>query len=276
MTIELLDCTLREGTQITRIEKDTRLSILEGLANSGLDFVEIGFLNDTEETEKLCKKLRPNTVPVIFANFNKCDFSNLTKCQENSPQAIRVGFKINEIQNFKPELKETLLKIKNLGYKLFMQPCHTLSYDDSGFIKLIEFTNEINPYSFAIVDSYGSMFDSDLKRYVDLINKHLARKIKLDFHSHNNLQLSLSLANLVLTLTSRDVIIDASLYGLGRGGGNLPTELISAYLNRKSNKNYDLETIFSTIEKNILPLQQNINWGYSLKTLEYGLKDIHP
>lgn len=276
MTIELLDCTLREGTQITKIEKNNSLKILESLAGSNLDYAEIGFLNDTEDTGELCKILQPNTVPVIFANFNKCDFSNLIKCQEEGPQAIRVGFKINDIQTSQAELKDTLLTIKKKGYRLFLQPCHTLSYDEQAFIELINFTNDINPYSFAIVDSYGSMFDSDIKKYIDLINKYLTNNIKLDFHSHNNLQLSLLLTNLVLTSTDHDIIIDSSLYGLGRGGGNLPTEIIAAYLNKNFNKNYDLDTILDTIEKNILLLQKNVNWGYSLKTLEYGLKDIHP
>lgn len=276
MTIELLDCTLREGTQITKIEKNDSLKILENLAYSNLDYAEIGFLNDTEYTEELCKTLHPNTVSVIFANFHKCDFSNLKKCHEEGPQAIRVGFKLNDIQTSKTELKDTLLTIKKNGYKLFLQPCHTLSYNEDEFIELINFANDVKPYSFAIVDSYGSMFDGDLKKYIDLINKYLADDIKLDFHSHNNLQLSLLLAKLVLTSTNHDIIIDSSLYGLGRGGGNLPTEIITAYLNKNFNKNYDLDTILDTIEKNILPLQKNVNWGYSLKTLEYGLKDLHP
>ena len=279
--IQLLDCTLREGSQIIDINKQTSIKILQGLSNSRIDYIEVGLLDKIHDIKELSEDnlslaIESNSIPVVFANFNRYDFSKLPTYTKGLPQGIRVGFKFNDFIDKQQELKDILLHIKSLNYRLFIQPCHTLSYSDASFKHLLKFANMIEPQAFSIVDSYGSMFEDDLMRYVKLTNKYLDKHIKLNFHSHNNLQLSLALALSCLNMTKHNVILDASLYGIGRGGGNLNTELIAAYLNRNFDKIYDFETIVKTIEKYILPLKGNVQWGYSLAALDKGLKDLHP
>lgn len=48
--LKLLDCTLRDGGYINNWEFGNRKikAIIEGLTNSGIDIVEIGFLRDEE------------------------------------------------------------------------------------------------------------------------------------------------------------------------------------------------------------------------------------
>jgi 4-hydroxy 2-oxovalerate aldolase len=53
---------------------------------------------------------------------------------------------------------------------------------------------------------------------VYLINLNLSEDIAIGFHSHNNLQLSFANAMTMLEIhTSRHIIIDSSLFGMGRG-----------------------------------------------------------
>ena len=48
--LKLLDCTLRDGGYINNWEFGNRKikAIIEGLTNSGIDIIEIGFLRDEE------------------------------------------------------------------------------------------------------------------------------------------------------------------------------------------------------------------------------------
>lgn len=64
--------------------------------------------------------------------------------------------------------------------------------------------------------------------------------ICINFHSHNNYQLSFAFAQEVIKLSgsgSRQIIIDGILGGMGKVAGKLNTELIVDFLVRK--KHYD-------------------------------------
>ena len=107
----------------------------------------------------------------------------------------------------------------------------SLSYTDEEFLDLIRRVNELEPYAFYIVDSFGMMKRKDLTRLFYLVEHNLNENIKIGFHSHNNMQLAYSNAQSLVDLHSdRELIIDASVYGMGRGAGNLNTELFVQYM----------------------------------------------
>ena len=64
--------------------------------------------------------------------------------------------------------------------------------------------------------------------------------------------------------------VDASAFGMGRGAGNLPIELLLKYLNRNNNEYLNL------IEKYYLDFFEKYKWGYNYKSLTDGLRNIHP
>ena len=67
----------------------------------------------------------------------------------------------------------------------------------------------------------------DLTRLFYLVEHNLKEIIWIGFHSHNNMQLAYSNAQTLVGLhTSRNLIIDGSVYGMGRGAGNLNTEFV--------------------------------------------------
>lgn len=86
----------------------------------------------------------------------------------------------------------------------------------------------------------------DLTRLFYLVEHNLNENIKIGFHSHNNMQLAYSNAQSLVDLHSdRELIIDASVYGMGRGAGNLNTELFVQYLNDNADGNYDIKPLAS-------------------------------
>ena len=61
----------------------------------------------------------------------------------------------------------------------------------------------------------------------------------------------------------RDLIIDASVYGIGRGAGNLNTELIAKYMNRALNRSYRIEPLMEVFDRYLKDVFHRVPWGYS-------------
>jgi len=160
---------------------------------------------------------------------------------------------------------------------LFIQPMVTINYTDKELISLIERINVIKPYAFYIVDSFGVMKKNDLIRMSYLIDNNLNKDICLGYHSHNNLQLAYSNAqNFLEVATERTKIVDSSIYGMGRGAGNLNTELFVEYLNEYKGKDYKVEPLLEVIDEVLEKVYLEKKWGYSLPYYLSAKWNCHP
>ena len=75
--------------------------------------------------------------------------------------------------------------------------------------------------------------------------------ISLGFHAHNNLQNALN--NSLIAADFGISLIDSTMYGLGRGAGNLNTELIVLELNKRYKyEKYNIRPVLNYINKYII------------------------
>ena len=287
--VEVLDCTLRDGGRIINCDfgENSIKRIISGLSKAGIDIIEIGFLRSgisyTHGTTfftdiKQVNSFLPEQTSaqyVMFTDFGMFDYSILPDASETRIDGIRFGFKYGELKNALP----SMLLVKEKGYKLFVQSVNSLSYSETELREMVNLINTIRPTSFAIVDTYGAMYDEDLESIYNIIVEELDRTIAIDFHSHNNYQLSFSLAQKIINLSEQnnhDLIIDATLLGMGKGAGNLSTELLVEYLNRKKKKEYDFNLILDITDEEVAKYKKNYEWGYSVPTLMSGVYKAHP
>jgi len=150
-----------------------------------------------------------------------------------------------------------------------------MRYSDMELLQLISTVNQELPDASAmyVVDSFGEMRPTDVLHKMRLLDNNLSEKIKIGFHSHNNLQLAYSNAMSLLELkTSRTLILDASVMGMGKGAGNLNTELLLEHLNLHNQKNYDIGPLLSLVDRVIGVIHREFYWGYSV---EYYLSSIY-
>ena len=141
-----------------------------------------------------------------------------------------------------------------------MQPMVSVSYSDEEFINLINRSNELNPYAFYIVDSFGVMKRKDLMRLYYLVDHNLSNDIFVGYHSHNNIQMAYSNAQALVDLkTKRQLIIDSSVFGMGRGAGNLNTELFIEYLNELNGNKYRIKPLLKIIDQVLNPIYRAIS-----------------
>ena len=130
-----------------------------------------------------------------------------------------------------------IYKLKGLDWDVFANPMSTNTYTKKELEDLIREVNLIKPYGLSIVDTLGNMYEQDVVNIFEFIDKFLDKKIAIGFHSHNSMQLSFSNTKALLKMNlDRILIIDSCLYGMGRGAGNLCSELIIKYIKKNDEK----------------------------------------
>lgn len=290
--VKILDCTLRDGGRIIDCAfPDSHIKgITEGLTSAKADIIELGFLrgnieysgnstffNEVEQFKQFIPENRGDTMYVAFADYGKeygmWDFDKLPECDGTSITGIRVGYRKKDLLN----AVEIFELVKAKGYTLFIQGVDSLSYTDKEMLEAIEIINRVRPYSFGIVDTYGAMYKDDVIHYYNLVDYNLDEDIAIDFHSHNNLQLSFSFAQEIIELSrgKRQIILDATLEGVGKGTGNLNSELIMDFLVRKKYYNYNLDILLDTIDEYLHWIKENHSWDYTIPYAMAGIYSSH-
>lgn len=275
MNIKLLDCTLRDGGYINDWDfgEHTIRDILTKLMESGVDYVEVGFLRDCEyepdkslfnncaEIAKILPENRGRTKFTAMALHNRYNIDKLEPYDGGTIDAIRVTFHDYDIE----EGLAYIRKVKEKGYKVFINPINIMGYSDEMILQLLKKVNDIQPYAFSIVDTFGSMMKDDLLRIYSLIEHNLSKNIVIGLHLHENLALSYSLAQDFINMkaSDRECVIDASMLGMGRSPGNLCMELIMDYMNKRQSGHYDVNPVLDGIDDHIAQLKQIEPWGYN-------------
>ncbi|MCR5687982.1 MAG: aldolase catalytic domain-containing protein [Lachnospiraceae bacterium] len=288
--IKLLDCTLRDGGYLNDWEfgRSSIVNIFERLVSAGIDIIETGFLDerrpfdenrtifpDSESADILYGKLdKGNSMAVGMIDYGTCSAGNLKNCSESFLDGIRVIFK-------KQKMHEAIAfchTVKEKGYKVFAQAVSITSYNDEEFAELLGLVNGLEPYAFSLVDTYGLLHKGQLRHYFDIACSSLKRSIGIGYHAHNNFQLAY--ANCIELIDDppkdRMLIVDGTLYGMGKSAGNTPIELLVMHMNEVHGRSYHNSQILEAIEVTILDLYRRIGWGYSFKFFLAASHDCHP
>ncbi len=286
--IKVLDCTLRDGGYNNEwlFGHANIIKMIDKLTQANLDIIECGFLTKTKEynpeTSLFNQIDQINTLTPVNAgqtefvcmiNFGEYEIEEIPDYKEGGISGIRVAFHKNDRFKALDYCNELVKK----GYKVFIQPMVAISYTDIEYIDLINLSNQINPYAFYIVDSFGVMKRRDMLRLFYLVDHNLDSQINIGYHAHNNLQLAYSNAQTLIDLkTERNLIIDSSVYGMGRGAGNLNSELLIEYLNDINGESYQVKPLLQIIDEILTYVMNTAKWGYSLPQYLSALFNCHP
>ena len=189
------------------------------------------------------------------------DLEHLEPC-DGTVEYIRLSFKRHRLD----WALKTGRILKDKGYKIFINPVNCNIYTDEQYLETIEKVNELKPFAFSIVDTFGVMRLRDLTYRYSIVEKNLNPDIAIGLHLHENLGLAYSLAQQFIKIADpkRNIIIDGSLLGMGRVPGNLCIEQIMDHLNCEYGTKYQVEPVFDAIDDYIAPIKKHIPWGYAI------------
>jgi 4-hydroxy 2-oxovalerate aldolase len=121
------------------------------------------------------------------------------------------------------------------------------------------------------------MHSRELLHYFELFNKELGENIILGYHAHNNFQMAY--ANSIVLMNKgfdRTIVIDGSLYGMGKSAGNACTELLAMYMNEYCGRTFKVHQLQEAIDVDIMKEYQKKYWGYNFDYYIAALNDCHP
>ena len=274
--ISTIDCTLRDGgyTNNWAFSNDFRIECIKSLIHAGVEIIECGFIssksgNDDNGTnfksiEKVNEFLKENSF-----NNSASKFAVMMKLDEYPPEAmpecvkaencvtiIRVMVYKNEIE----QATEIIKKIIAKGYEVHIQPTIISYYSDEEIVNMLKKFKPLDYKAIAIVDTFGAINDTKIKNKTLLFDKYANKEAKLTLHCHNNLATAyLNVQAFMASVNSkRDIFIDASLGGLGRGAGNIATEIILAKLKTEKKANYSVIPVNSFCNEYITNFKRNV------------------
>lgn len=279
--INVLDCTLRDGGWVNNFNfgRDNMNEIVHSIEGSGIKYIELGYLDkyagssldrscfadmDAVLKNGLFEHRNKDMDYFLMYDMGKYDPMELPERNENTVDGIRLCFHKEMID--KALIDAQIIKLK--GYKLFLQPMVSTRYSDKEFIdmlmKFFEFVPGID--AVYIVDSFGAMNLDDVITRIIITNSVIKENVAIGVHTHNNMQLSFQIGLSICRINlNRELIVDGTLLGIGKGAGNLSTEVFLENLNRNYKENYNLSGIVDVIERVIRTIHAEYPWGYSIE-----------
>ena len=287
--VSILDCTLRDGGCVNgfAFENNDIVAIKNGLELSGIENIELGYISNkgknsdstkfdsVETVNKLLINKNANCKYYCMIDYGTYDLDKLPMRDKKGIDGIRYAFHKKNID----DAFKDIAMISAKGYEVYIQPMVVMSYSDDEIMKLITFANDksLNIGGLYLVDSFGQMLSNDVERIFDLMDTNLNSNIKLGFHGHNNMQMAFAnTLAFINSTTARDIVVDSTIMGMGKGAGNLPTEILISYINKKSLGTYDESKIYAIVDSVICKYRDAFSWGYEPKFLLSALNSCTP
>jgi 4-hydroxy 2-oxovalerate aldolase len=287
--VQVLDCSIRDGGLMNRWKFDPTF-VAESVAAAvrvGVDYVEVGYKAGTEFFDpreygvwRFCPEAALRVVwgdqalagPAgsrlsVMIDIGRFNLTDLPPAADSVVSTYRVACYVHQI----PEAVATGQRLAELGYESFVNIMAVSEATESELATGLHLVAAESPArGVYVVDSYGNLNPSSTRELVGWYRDACPGK-EIGFHGHNNQQLAL--ANTLAAIEAGATLVDASLYGLGRGAGNCHLELILAQLGRNV---AELAPLFAVMDRHMVALREDLRWGYSLPYALAGIANQHP
>jgi 4-hydroxy 2-oxovalerate aldolase len=281
---QILDCTIRDGGLVNNWEFSEEFvqNLYEGLNAAGVEYMEIGYKNSpkllkgadeagpwrflNDDFLKKVIKEKKNTKLSALVDIGRVDENDILPRSESMLDLIRVACysrdvdkAIDLIQIFHERGYETTINIMALSNVM-----------ENELIEAFKLIKDSPVDIVYVVDSFGSLDNTNMDYLIDKFKEHLPNK-KLGIHAHNNMQMAF--ANTLLAVNKGVDFLDSSVFGMGRAAGNCNTELLVTHL---KNPKYNVRPVLDIIERFMVKMRKEWEWGYTIPYMITGSFDEHP
>ena len=284
--IKVLDCTIRDGGLINDHRFDDGLvkAVYKAASLAGVDYVELGYRLSKKQyspdkygRSKFCDEdfLKEMTDGVVggakiatMVDIGRVELDQINQKKDSMIDLMRVACYVKDVD-------KAISYVKHLTDKGYDTTVNIMAISTALQPDLEEALAQLAQCpvkAVYVVDSYGALFSEQIHFLVNLYKKYLNPKgIEVGIHTHNNQQLAF--ANTIEAIRKGANYLDGSIFGIGRGPGNCPLELLVAFL---KNPKFKLDPILEVIEKEFLPLREKVEWGYIIPYMLTGILNQHP
>lgn len=283
--VKILDCTIRDGGYINEwgFSLDFAKALYRAVSDAGVDYIETGFFfGESRETKSPWANYDPAVYDELCGSVpDGCRISGLLNFGgfelEEIPPASETHFDMLRTVCHQVDAEAATRNAAALTEKGYEVTINYMGISNYSPQQLIDLTRIIHEHKepigyFYVADSFGSLMPADTRRIVDTLK--YATQASIGFHPHNNLQMAF--ANSLAAIEAGAGIVDGSVFGMGRGAGNLFTEVMVAYLEAEGESRYQLLPILQFADLFMEPLREQYDWGISLPQMISGILQCHP
>jgi 4-hydroxy 2-oxovalerate aldolase len=285
--IKVIDCTIRDGglTNNSHFTLDTVRAVYRAICEAGVDYVELGYRNnrkmlgggeefgvwrfcDEKHLRNVTEGISPGGTKIsLMMDSHKASTDDLLPKSESVADMIRVATYVKDVDKAIHLANDAHAK----GYETAIN-IMAISHEGGPLLDeaLQQIEAETKVKAVYVVDSFGALYSEEVHYLVERFRMYIKTK-EIGVHFHNNQQLGF--ANTIEGIIKGANYLDATLYGLGRAAGNCPLELLLGFL---KNPKFRLLPILEVIGRFIMPLRNEIDWGYSIPHMLTGVLDRHP
>jgi 4-hydroxy 2-oxovalerate aldolase len=202
----------------------------------------------------------------VMADIGRCYKENFIPKNESVIDVVRLACYVHQID----EAIELSDHLNQIGYITFFNIMAVSSCDPEEIRQGLMKVNRTGAEGVYLADTFGSFVPEDIKEHIDYY-RDLCPDLKLGFHGHNNIQMAL--ANSLKALDCGVDYVDATYFGIGRGAGNTPLELLLPLMKRGT---LNIALIIQIIQTYIEPQMETYKWGYRIPYGVSGLLNQHP
>jgi 4-hydroxy 2-oxovalerate aldolase len=267
--MNILDCTLRDGGYYTGWDFPEELLevYLHSMAHLPVTYVELGYRSAAKEKYlgefyylpiyrlKKIKNLFPQLRLALMLNAKECTpkmLADLTAPCRPYVEMIRIATAPDKIEG---SLKLAVV-LKKQGFKVAFNIMYLSKLtEENPLFDQLEALSEYVDVLY-LIDSYGGALPDFVERIFRVVRKKC--DIPLGFHGHNNIEMAFS--NSLAALKAGAQYVDTTVLGMGRGAGNLRTELFLTHLRYHGAMDVDLNLLSKVVEA-FAPLHQQHGWG---------------
>ncbi len=282
--IKVLDCTIRDGGLINKWQFSDELvgRVFEALSRAGVDYMEIGYKSSEkyfsrgengawkfcaeEDIKRAIGEKNGDIKLSAMADIGRIDAVDILPKSESVLDMIRVACYAHDTDKGISLAQHC----QDKGYEVtinLMAVSKVIERD------LDEALNDLAKSSVPVVylvDSFGNMYSEQIQFLARKYFEAMPGK-ELGIHTHNNQQLAF--ANTIEAIIAGINRIDATIYGMGRGAGNCPLELLLSFL---KNPKFDIGPVFEIIQELFISLKSEVEWGYHIPYMITGILNEHP
>ena len=282
--IKVLDCTVRDGGLMNKwqFEDDFVRRVYQANTQAGIDYMEIGYLSSESSFSRddygpwrFCAE--PDIQRIIgdsekkiklsaMADIGRIEYDDIPPKSASSLDMVRVACYVHQID----AAIELAHQCQDKGYETTINVMAVSTVGPRDLEEALDDLSKSRVPIIYLVDSFGAFYSEDIDVLAKKYMEHMPEKT-IGIHCHNNQQLAF--ANTIAAIIDGVNFLDGSLYGIGRGAGNCPTELLISFL---KNPKFRVRPLIEVIESHIIPWREKIDWGYFIPYMITGVLNEHP
>jgi len=281
--VQILDATLRDGSYVNdfNFTAAQTKTICRALEAAGIDLIEVGHgAGIGAGRSRAFESAAESDEDYMIAAAEACNEANwgmfcfpglgspdgIRLAANHGADFVRVGCHVTEVES----AKEYINAAQEAGIFVSANMVKTNAVSPSKFATQAQTAEEYGVDMVSIVDSAGGLVPEDVREYVREAKSHC--DLPIGFHGHDNL--GVATANCVAAVRAGAAVVDTSLQGYGRSGGNAPTETTVAALKKTGfDVSADVPELLRVGHKHVGPLRDDGGWNPL--DIAGGYADVH-